>query len=110
VTPRLAIAAALATSVALAGCGGDAESTAPESAKVEIAEFEYAPATVRVAAGGSVTFTNGDRASHTATGDFDTGRLTRGASKRVPFPEAGRFAYVCAFHPYMKGVVEVGGG
>ena len=76
---------------------------------MEIAEFEYAPPTVRVAAGGSVTFTNRDRASHTATatGGFDTGRLKRGGSRRVAFPEAGRYAYVCAFHPYMKGVVEV---
>lgn len=104
---RLVIAAALATSVALAGCGGDAEPSTPRSAAVTIQDFKYAPATLRVAAGGSVTFTNRDRASHTATGGFDTGRLEKGASKAVPFPKAGRFAYVCSFHPYMKGTVEV---
>ena len=106
-TPRLRFAAALATQLALAGCGGDAEPSTPRSAAVEIKEFEYAPATVRVAAGGTVTFTNADRASHTATAEFDTGRLKKGASKAVPFPKAGSFAYICSFHPYMKGTVEV---
>ena len=62
-----------------------------------------------MAVGGTVTFVNRDRASHTATAEqgFDTGRLKKDASGRARFGEAGRFDYVCTFHPYMKGVVEV---
>ena len=98
-------------SLALAGCGGgdSSEPAAPSSATVDIREFKYAPPTVRVAAGGTVTFTNRDRASHTATAKqgFDTGRLKQGGSKPVRFEKAGRVDYICTFHPYMKGVVEV---
>lgn len=110
-SPRQGSAAALASLVlALAGCGGgDSPPAAPRTATVEIREFEYVPETVRVAAGGTVTFVNRDRASHTATaGDaFDTGRLKRGESKRVRASKPGRVAYLCSFHPYMKAVVEV---
>ena len=97
----------------LAGCGGgdSSEPAAPRTATVDIREFKYAPPTVRVAAGGTVTFVNRDRASHTATarGGFDTGRLKRGESKPVRVGDAGSVEYLCSFHPYMKAVVEVEG-
>ena len=111
-SPRQGTAAAL-VSLALAGCGGDDSSSeapaAPKTATVEIREFKYAPPTIKVAAGGTVTFVNRDRASHTATAEkgFDTGRLKLDASGPVQFEKAGRFEYICTFHPYMKGVVEV---
>ncbi|MEA2472143.1 MAG: hypothetical protein QOE06_58 [Thermoleophilaceae bacterium] len=96
------------------GSGGG-QGAAPAAASVSIAGFKFAPRTVRVATGGTVTFTNADRASHTATAvqgapaSFDTGRLKRGASKPVKLTKAGTYAYVCAFHPYMKGAVVVSG-
>jgi len=115
--------AAATASVALlaAGCGGDEEKTssgsssagAADSAKVEIAEFDYAPKTIRVKAGGAVTFTNGDKAPHTAEtengakGAFETGDLGKGASKKVTFEKPGRYSYHCAFHRFMTGAVEV---
>jgi plastocyanin len=62
-----------------------------------------------VPVGGTVTFVNRDRASHTATAErgFDTGRLKRDQRRPVRFGEAGRIEYLCSFHPYMKAVVEV---
>lgn len=95
--------------LALAGCGGGSETpAAPAAARVEIADFEFAPPTVRVAGGARVTFVNRDRASHTATGPgIDTGRLKQGQSAVVTAPASGRVAYVCAFHPLMKGTIEV---
>jgi plastocyanin len=136
-SPRQGTAAAVLASVALlAGCGGGGsssdsgadngsqngngngsnEGTAPKAAAVSIADFKFGPPSVKVAAGGVVTFKNTDRASHTATASegapasFDTGRLTQGASKPVTFAKPGTYAYVCAFHPYMKGSVVVGNG
>lgn len=112
--PRQGTVAALASILMLAGCGGgDSGSSdrAPSAAKVDIKDFKYAPPEVRVAAGGTVTFTNRDRADHTATtsegaaAEFDTGRLGQGASKGVQVGEAGRYAYICTFHPYMKATV-----
>jgi plastocyanin len=115
--PRQGTVAALASIAMLAGCGGgdsgDSGSSdpAPSAAMVNIADFKYAPPEVRVATGGTVTFTNTDRADHTATtsegaaSEFDTGRLGQGAKKEVRVERAGRYAYICTFHPYMKGTV-----
>lgn len=103
----------------LAGCGGSekpaAASAAPAAAKtatVAIASFKYEPATVHVRTGGRVTFVNGDAAGHTATftggpSKLDTDRLEKGGRATLTFPTAGRYAYVCAFHAFMKGAVIV---
>ena len=104
-SPRLPLA--LATVLLLAGCGGS-----EQSATVDIKSFKYEPATVHVRAGGQVTFTNGDKGGHTATftagpSKLDTDRLERGDRAKLTFPKAGRYAYVCAFHAFMKGEVVV---
>ena len=52
---------------------------------VSIAGSSYSPANVTVAVGDTVTWTNSDQISHTATADggsFDTGPLGNGASAR----------------------------
>lgn len=87
----------------------DAGAAATEVA-VEISDFAFNAAEVRVAVGGTVTWTNSDSQQHTATaaGAFDTGTIEPGASASVTFDEAGTFAYFCAFHPFMTGTVIVG--
>jgi plastocyanin len=126
VNPRQGTAAALASLLLLAGCGGGdsgdgdggdgGSAPAPRAAEVNIKDFKYGPPSVRIAAGGTVTFVNGDRADHTATtsegatGEFDTGRLATGDSGRVKLTKPGEYAYICTFHPYMKGKVVVGDG
>jgi plastocyanin len=75
--------------------------------KVEIKGMKFVPASLTIAAGDTVTFTNQDAAPHTATannGAFDTGRLNRGQSKQVTV-KAGTHAYKCALHPMMTGTV-----
>jgi plastocyanin len=77
---------------------------------VTIVDFAFEPGDVTVAAGTTVTFTNEDGATHTATGDddvFDTGELDEGATADVTFDEAGEFAYFCNIHNYMTGTVTV---
>ena len=76
--------------------------------EVTIEGFAFSPATLEVAAGDSITFTNNDGAPHTATaadGAFDTGRLNRGESATVTVANAGEHAYACAFHPNMRATV-----
>ena len=114
----LACAAIAATGLA-AGCGGDDEepaaagSASDEAAmtdEVEIAEFLYAPEAITVDAGTKVTWTNADKAPHTATADdssFDTGTLKQGDSASASFDVPGTYAYYCRFHAFMKGTVEV---
>jgi plastocyanin len=78
---------------------------------VSIHGFAFDPATITVAVGDSVTWTNGDPTAHTATGDggaFDAGTVAAGASKTVVFSIAGTYPYHCAIHPSMTATVVVG--
>ena len=84
---------------------------------VSIAGFAFSPATVTVSVGDSVTWTNNDGATHTATADggsFDTGNIAAGGSDSVTFNTAGSFDYHCTIHSQMTGTVVVqaasGGG
>ncbi len=75
---------------------------------VEIKGMKFSPATLSVAAGDTITFTNADAAPHTATandGSFDTGRLNKGQSAIVTVA-AGTHDYKCLVHPSMKGSVS----
>ena len=63
-----------------------------------------------VVVGDTVTWTNGDQISHTATADggaFDTGTLGNGESGTATFAAAGSFPYHCTVHPTMTGTVVV---
>ena len=77
---------------------------------VAIVNFAFEPAELEVTAGTTVTWTNEDQISHTATSDdgvFDTGTLGQGESGSYTFDTAGRFGYFCEIHPGMTGVVIV---
>jgi plastocyanin len=65
---------------------------------------------VEIRVGDTITFFNVDLVPHTATAadkSFDTGTLRKDESADLTFPTAGEFAYVCRFHPHMKGRVTV---
>lgn len=85
--------------------------SARKTGRVAIKDFRYKPAAVEVTAGSRVTFVNEDSAGHTATGTargaFDTDRIRRGESKSVTLREPGDYAYICAYHPFMKGTIRV---
>ena len=101
----------------LPACGGDEDPAATSGAQeasaphaVDIADFDYEPETITVAAGETVTWTNSDRARHTATADdqaFDTGTLELDDAGEVTFDEPGSYPYFCRFHAFMTGTVEV---
>jgi len=88
-----------------------ASSGAPRrTATVTIGDRIFEPSTTRIAAGGSVTFRNADRDSHTATGGIiDSGTLNPGATYRQTFANAGSYDFLCQFHPDMRGTIEVVG-
>jgi plastocyanin len=102
------------TMIVLAGCGGSASPprTAGHAKPVTVAitMFAFHPATVTVAPGTTVVFTNKDTTEHTATADdgrFDTGAIQHDQSRLVTFTKAGTYAYKCGFHPFMTGTVIV---
>ena len=128
------LAAVLTATVVLSGCGGGSGSdgsasdggtattttkadggSSSDQKKVEIADFAFDPADLEVKVGDTVTFTNSDDATHTATAEdgdptmFDTGDIKSGDDAGVTFDEAGDYEYECSIHDYMKGTIHVMG-
>jgi plastocyanin len=115
----------LAIVVLVSACGGSgnddstpaaqqppksASSTRSSSDTVTIDNFKFGPATLTVKRGAKVTITNRDSTTHTATADdgaFDTGDLDPGSSKTITLSKAGRYAYHCQIHSFMKAAIVV---
>src|SRR5437879_2401066 len=109
----LAITAVLALS--FAGYRGT-EAAAPSAASnaaasVAIQNFAFSPATLTVAMGSNVTWTNDDSTGHTVTSDTgawpDSGVLAQGKAFSFTFNKTATFAYHCSIHPFMKGTITV---
>jgi YVTN family beta-propeller protein len=88
------------------------QSTAPAASTtaVTIAQFAFSPATLTVANGQSVTWTNSDPVQHTTTSDnpgWDSGPMPPGATFTTTFTTPGTFAYHCSIHPFIHGTVIV---
>ncbi len=112
VAPGAAAAASAAPAPAMTASAADARpvARAAASAGVTIGDFAFHPGATTVHVGDTISWTNEDAASHTATADdgsFDTGALARGASGAHTFTSAGTFAYHCSIHPSMTGTVTV---
>ena len=79
---------------------------------VDIANFAFSPASVTIAKGTTVTWTNKDSASHTVTSTtgataFASGTIAAGKSFANTFDVAGTWTYKCYFHPSMTATVIV---
>lgn len=127
--PRL-LALLAAGSLLLAACGDDdgddaaADDTAaedsssddtsgpaPGAGELAISDFTYAPAELTAAPGAEIAISNDDSTAHTATAKdnaFDSGSIAAGESGSLTAPdEPGEYAYICSFHPFMKGTLTV---
>jgi plastocyanin len=112
------VVAALGTSLAACGGYGD-DNTAPAAAqapaasatKVSVQDNSFSPATLKVAVGDTVTFTNDGAVTHTVTATsgakFDSGSLAPGKTFKFTAEKAGTVSYVCTIHPGMQGTIEV---
>jgi plastocyanin len=77
---------------------------------VSIDNFAFAPATLTVRVGSTVTWTNHDEEPHTiaaSDGSFHSPGMGSQATYSHTFPTAGKFDYICSIHPYMHGTVVV---
>ncbi|BBY38983.1 hypothetical protein MMAN_31170 [Mycobacterium mantenii] len=80
--------------------------------QVTIDGFAFAPTTLTVSAGTTVTWTNRDEEPHTVAasdGSFHSPGMGTGATFTHTFSTAGTFDYVCSIHPMMRGTVVVTG-
>lgn len=75
---------------------------------VTISNFTFSPATLAVAAGTTVTWTNEDTAAHTVVSEtFSSGNLAKGQAYSFTFSTPGTYDYNCGLHPTMTGTVIV---
>lgn len=104
--------------IAASLAAGARPTRAQATAEATIQNFAYAPATLTVTAGTTVTWTQRDTAPHTVTSgapgsgaglSFDSPRLNQGDAFPIVFTDSGTYAYFCRFHPNMRGVVQVQG-
>jgi plastocyanin len=85
-------------------------SAAASQAGVMMMGTAFAPGTVEVATGGSVTWTNMDSVPHTVTGGpLQSSALNQSGTFSFTFGSPGTYDYFCAIHPDMKGAVVVSG-
>jgi amicyanin len=79
---------------------------------VDIAKMAYSPGDLTVKPGTKVTWTNRDQIPHTVTskdkgGVLSSQGLDTGESYSYTFTHPGDYAYFCAVHPFMLGMVHV---
>jgi len=81
----------------------------PGDNEVFIQGNKFDPATITVAAGTVVVWTNKDNVAHTvtSTGHFDSGSISAGMSFSINFDSTGTFDYHCTLHSGMTGTVVV---
>jgi plastocyanin len=125
VTSRRIIPALVAIAATLlVGCGGSGYSppkststpsrpaSSASGSGVTISNFKFAPASLTVKSGATVTIANHDSTAHTASADdgssFDTGMIDPGSSKTISVSKPGSYAYHCNIHPFMKATIVVG--
>lgn len=91
---------------------GDASKQA-DAVQVEIKDYAYAPETITIKAGTTVTWTNKDSVRHDVVAknmSINTPKsdlLAKGESYSFTFNKPGTYEYYCSPHPYMKGKVVV---
>ncbi len=99
--PNMPAGTSAATTGPVAPVAGDA---------ISIDNFAFAPATLTVHAGSTVTWTNRDEEPHTVVandGSFHSPGMGSQATFSYTFAKAGRFDYVCSIHPFMHATVVV---
>lgn len=114
-------ALALAATAAIAGACGSAGTATPSptaatatAVNIDVQGFKF-PATMDVAKGTKVTWTNKDTAKHTVTsgtrpnkdGKFDGQLDASTGTFSFTFTEAGTFNYWCSLHSAMNAVITV---
>ena len=89
---------------------GEAVKAAASAATVNIDNFKFAPPTLTVTAGTTVTWKNEDDSPHRIgdkNGTFKSAALDTDDTFSHTFAAPGEYPYVCTIHPYMAGKIIV---
>ena len=93
-----------------AGEAAVAAAASPRQATVDIDNFAFAPATLTVSAGTTVTWKNEDDSPHRIgdkDGTFKSAALDTDDTFSHTFGAPGEYPYICTIHPYMVGKIIV---
>ncbi len=80
------------------------------AAEVKVDNFSFSPATLTVAAGTTVTWTNRDDIPHNVVSTdkvFKSKVMDTDEKFSYTFTKAGSYSYFCSIHPHMTGTVVV---
>jgi plastocyanin len=80
------------------------------TAAVQIENFKFGPATLEIAAGDTVTWTNHDDEIHALSsedGSFRSGGIEGDTVFSHTFAKPGTYPYRCTLHPQMTGTIVV---
>ena len=111
-----ALAVTAVVALSLTACGGSAAGNQGgdpvATTQVDLPRsYRFQPASIVVAVGSTVTWTNSDNFTHSVQFDGDASPgtvISPGASTTRVFDKPGTYAYICNFHPQdMRGTVEV---
>ena len=94
----------------LTAAGEAVVAAATSPAAVKIDNFAFAPATLTVTAGSTVTWKNEDDSPHRIgdkNGTFKSAALDTDETFSHTFAVPGEYAYICTIHPYMAGKIIV---
>jgi len=106
----LAIVMVAALLLSAGSPGSSANTAEPASAEVKVDNFSFGPATLTVAVGTTVTWTNRDDIPHTIVSTdkvFKSKVLDTDEKFSFTFSKAGTYPYFCSIHPKMTGSVVV---
>jgi plastocyanin len=94
----------------LTAAGEAVVAAAASPATVKIDNFAFAPATLTVTAGTTVTWKNEDDSPHRIgdkDGTFRSAALDTDDTFSHTFAAPGEYPYICTIHPYMVGKIIV---
>jgi plastocyanin len=94
----------------LSGVMPPATLAADSSTIVMAKDFMFAPTSLTVTAGSTVTWTNRDEEPHTVVSDiglFRSGAMDTNESFSFKFDKPGVYHYACSIHPRMVGTILV---
>lgn len=89
---------------------GTATAAKPQTYGVEIKNFTFAPANLRIKSGDTVKWENFDSVRHSVSStfsDLNSELLSVGETFKYTFKNAGAYDYDCGPHPNMKGKIIV---
>jgi plastocyanin len=101
-----AVVALIVCSMALAASGR----AKPKTHTVTMEGMRFQPERLTVARGDTIVWVNKDLVPHTATskaGGFDSQIILAEKSWKFTPRKKGEFAYLCTYHPEMKGMLHV---